>query len=153
MKKAWMSVWIVSVMMFFGICTTQAATLEEAKDLGIKAAAYVKKAGADVASKELNKPGNPFDKGELYVTLHKLNGVFVANPKVPGIAGQNHYNLKDPAGKLFVQDMIAIAKSPAGSGWITYTWSNPTTKKAQPKKSWVQRVEGTDLYTLSGLFQ
>ena len=153
MKKVWIGVCIVSIMMFVGTCTIQAATLEEAKDLGIKAAAYVKKAGVDVASKEMNKPGNPFDKGEMYVTLHNLNGVFVANPKVPGMAGQNHYNLKDPTGKLFVQEMIGIAKSPAGSGWLSYTWSNPATKKAQPKKSWVQRVEGTDLYTLSGLFQ
>ena len=153
MKKIWMSVCIASVMMFVIICTIQAATLEEAKDLGVKAAAYVKKAGADVASKEMNKPGNPFDKGEMYVTLHNLNGVFVANPKVPGMAGQNHFNLKDPTGKLFVQEMIGIAKSPAGSGWLTYTWSNPATKKAQLKKSWVQRIEGTDLYTLSGLFQ
>jgi len=152
MKKVWMSI-LVTSLMFFLICTAGAATLEEAKDLGIKAAAYVKSVGKDAAAKEMNKPGNPFDKGELYVTLHDLNGVFVANPKVPGLAGQNLFNLKDPTGKLFVQEQIAVAKSATGSGWVAYTWSNPATKKAQPKKSWVQRVEGTDLFTLSGLFQ
>jgi len=153
MRRVLQSVCVISVLVFVFVCAAQSATLEEAKDLGIKAAQYVKKVGKDSAAKELNKPGNPFDKGELYVTLHDLSGVFVANPKVPGLAGQNHFNLKDPNGKLFVQEMIGLAKSPAGGGWLTYIWSNPATKKAQAKKAWVQRVEGTDLYTLSGLFQ
>lgn len=152
MKKVWLSVLVTGLILFL-IGAAGAATLDEAKDLGIKAAAYVKKVGRDTAAREMNKPGNPFDKGEMYVTLHDLKGVFVANPKVPGLAGQNHFNLKDPNGKMFVQEMIGIAKSPAGSGWIAYTWSNPATKKAQLKKAWVQKVEGTDLYTLSGLFQ
>jgi cytochrome c len=152
MKKVLMSVVWMSVMMFGFVCISQAATLEEAKALGIKAAAYVKTIGRNAAIKEMNTPKNQFDQGELYVTLHDDNGVFLANPKVPGIAGQNHFQLKDPSGKLFVQEMIQIAKT-KGGGWLTYTWSNPATKKAQFKKAWVQRVEGTDLYTLSGLFQ
>jgi len=153
MKKKLLCVFVISVVTVLFILSAQAATLEEAKSLGIKAAAYVKKVGKDEAVKEMNKPNNQFDKGEMYVTLHNLNGVFLANCKVPAVAGQNHFNLKDPAGKLFVQEMVNVAKSPAGSGWVTYTWSNPATKKAQAKKAWVQRVEGTDLYTLSGLFQ
>jgi len=153
MKKVLMNVCVISVMMFAFVCTVQAATLEEAKDLGIKAAAYAKKVGKTAAVKEMNTPKNQFDKGEIYVTLQDLSGVALANPKMPSLAGQNHLNLKDPTGKLFIQENIAIAKSPAGSGWVTYTWSNPATKKAQAKKAWVQRVEGTDMYTLSGLFQ
>lgn len=153
MKKNLVSALVTSLAMILFIFSAQAATLEEAKSLGIKAAAYVKKAGKDEAVKEMNTPNNQFDKGEMYVTLHDLNGVFLANCKVPAVTGQNHFNLKDPTGKLFVQEMISTAKSPAGSGWVTYTWSNPATKKAQAKKAWVQRVEGTDMYTLSGLFQ
>jgi cytochrome c len=153
MRKTWMSMVVTGLVTFFFIGGAGAATLDEAKDLGVKAAAYVKKVGKDEAAKEMNKPGNPFDKGEMYVTLHNNSGLFLANPKVPAMAGQNHLNLKDPNGKLFVQEMITIAKSPAGCGWLTYTWSNPATKKAQTKKAWVQKVEGTDLYTLSGLFQ
>jgi len=112
----------------------------------------VKKVGKDTAIKEMNKAGNPFDKGALYVTLHHIDNTFLANPKVPGMAGQNHINVKDPTEKLIVQDMVGIAKSKSGCGWATYTWSNPDTKKIQAKKSWVQRVEGTDVYTLFGLF-
>ena len=153
MKRKLISVIWVSVFLLGIVYAAQAASLEEAKSLGIKAANYVKTVGKEKAVKELNTPGNQFDKGELYVTLHDINGVFLANPKLPAMAGQNHFKLKDPTGKLHVQEMISIAKSPEGSGWTTYTWSNPATKKAQAKKAWVQRVEGTDMYTLCGVWQ
>lgn len=153
MQKPVFSLCVVGVMMLMLMSNAQAAALNDAKDLGIKAAAYVKKVGKNVAAKELNTPGNPFDKGELYVTLQDIKGVFIASPKEAGLAGQTHYNLKDSTGKLFVQEMIGIAESPSGSGWVTYTWKNPATAKVQSKKAWVQRVHGTDLYTLSGVFQ
>jgi signal transduction histidine kinase len=68
------------------------------------------------------------------------------------LVGQKHLGLKDAAGKPFVDEMIEVART-KDSGWITYTWTNPATKKVQPKKSWIQRVEGTDMYTLCGIFQ
>lgn len=142
----------MSVFVFGSVCLVQAATLEDAKELGIKAAAFVKANGREAGVKELNNPKGQFVKGELYVTLHDFNGVFLANPKISAVVGHNHWELKDPNGRFFVQEMVEIAKT-KGSGWISYDWSNPATKKIQKKKSWVQRVEGTNVYTLSGLFQ
>jgi cytochrome c len=151
--KIVLKVFVLMVVIVFGsVCLTQAATLEEAKNLGIKAAAYVKANGKEMGAKELNDPKGQFVKGEMYVTLHDFKGIFLANPKVSAVVGHNHWELKDPNGRFFVQEMAEIAKT-KGSGWISYDWSNPATKKIQKKKSWVQRVEGTDLFTLSGLFQ
>jgi cytochrome c len=149
MKRGICGIMLLVVMFFFG--TVHAATLEEAKALGEKAAAYVKANGKEKGIAELNNPKGQFVKGEMYVTLHDFKGVFLANPVAPAIVGQNHYDLKDPDGKYFVREMGEIAKK--GSGWYQYVWTNPATKKIQPKKSWVQRVEGTDMFTLSGLFQ
>jgi cytochrome c len=143
---------LMVVFVFSSVCLAQAATMEEAKNLGIKAAAYVKSNGKEMGAKELNNPQGQFVKGELYVTLHDFKGIFLANPKVSAVVGHNHWELKDPNGRYFVQEMAEIAKT-KGSGWISYDWSNPATKKIQKKKSWIQRVEGTDLFTLSGLFQ
>jgi cytochrome c len=144
---------LVFVMVIFGATLiAQAATLEEAKTLGEKAAQYVKANGKDKGIAEINNPKGQFVKGELYVTLHDFNGMHLANPVSPKIVGQNHMELKDASGKAFVKEHIELAKT-KGSGWVTYVWTNPVTKKVQPKKSWVQRVEGTDVYTLSGLFQ
>jgi len=66
--------------------------------------------------------------------------------------GQNHLAVKDPSGKLFNQEMSDLAKT-KGSGWVTYVWTNPQTKKVQPKKAWLQRVDGTQMYVLCGIFQ
>jgi cytochrome c len=150
MKRGICGIMLLVVMFFFG--TVYAATLEEAKVLGEKAAAYVKANGKEKGIAEINNPKGQFVKGEMYVTFHDYQGVFLANPVAPALVGQNHYNLKDPDGKFFVREMIEVAKT-KGSGWVEYVWTNPVTKKIQPKKSWVQRIEGTETYTLSGLFQ
>ncbi len=152
MKRSLISLVLVAMVFIFGAYAVQAATLEEAKALGEKAAAYVKANGKDKGIAELNNPKGQFVKGEMYVTMQDLTGVLLANPVSPKIVGQNHMELKDANGKPFIKEMIEIVKT-KGSGWVTYVWTNPATKKVQPKKSWVQRVEGTDMYTLSGLFQ
>jgi cytochrome c len=150
MRRGICSIMLLVVMFFFG--TVYAATLDEAKALGEKAAAYVKANGKEKGIAEINNPKGQFVKGEMYVTMHDFKGMFLANPVAPGMVGQTLYDLKDPNGKLFVREAIEVAKT-KGSGWTEYIWTNPVTKKVQPKKSWVQRIEGTEMYTLSGLFQ
>jgi len=150
MRRGICGIMLLVVMFFFG--TVYAATLDEAKALGEKAAAYVKANGKEKGAAEIGNQKGQFVKGELYVTFHDLKGVTVANPMSPGLVGQNHMELKDPNGKQFVKESIEIAKT-KGAGWVDYVWVNPVTKKVQPKKSWVQRVEGMETYTLSGLFQ
>jgi cytochrome c len=142
----------VFVVVFFGaMLFAHAATLEEAKALGEKAAAYVKANGKDKAIAEFNNPTGLWVKGSLYVVLQDFKGVVLANGGNTGLVGQNHFELKDPNGKYFVKESVEIAKK--GSGWLEYSWVNPITKKVQPKKSWIQRVEGMDVYTNCGLFQ
>ncbi|MBA4416716.1 MAG: hypothetical protein C0392_02220 [Syntrophus sp. (in: bacteria)] len=152
MKRDLFGVALAVMVFLFGAYTVHAATLEEAKALGEKAAAYVKTNGKDKGVAEINNPKGQFVKGEMYVTMQDFSGVLLANPVSPKIVGQNHMELKDANGKAFIKEMIEIGKT-KGSGWVTYVWTNPATKKVQPKKSWVQRVEGTDIYTLSGIFQ
>jgi hypothetical protein len=79
MKRVACGILLLAVVFFFG--TVYASTLEEAKTLGEKAAAYVKANGKEKGAAEI---------GNL---------------------------------------------------------------KGQSKKSWVQKIEGVEMYTLSGLFQ
>jgi cytochrome c len=150
MKRVVCGIMLLAVVFFFG--TVRAATLEEAKALGEKAAAYMKANGKEKGVAEIGNLKGQFVKGEMYVTLQDFNGVPLANPMSPGLVGQNHFELKDPNGKYFIKECIDIAKT-KGSGWVEYSWVNPVTKKVQPKKSWVKRVEGMEIYTLSGIFQ
>ncbi len=48
--------------------------------------------------------------------------------------------------------MIEIAKT-KGSGWLEYNWVNPVTKKIQPKKAWIARVEGEDYFVNCGAYK
>ncbi|MBN1664127.1 MAG: cache domain-containing protein [Deltaproteobacteria bacterium] len=142
------------VMMFvFGFVTIgHAASLDDSKALGKQAAAFAKANGREKAIAEMMNPKGKFVKGGLYVVLQDTRGVVLANPMDPGRVGTHDLELKDVDGKPFIKEMIGIVKS-KGSGWITYKWTNPATKKIQLKKSWVQQVEGTDMYTLCGVFQ
>jgi cytochrome c len=150
MKRVVCGVMFFAVMFFVG--AVYAATLEEAKALGEKAAVYVKANGKEKGVSEIANPKGQFVKGELYVTSNDFSGVVLANPMNSGLVGQNHMSLKDPNGKLFVKEMVEIAKT-KGGGWLEYSWVNPATKKVQAKKAWVQRVEGMEVLTMSGLFQ
>jgi signal transduction histidine kinase len=151
MRRVTLGMAVFVVMFFAAVLCTQAATLEDAKALSEKAAAFVKANGKDKAIAEFNNPTGPWVKGDLYVVLQDFNGVVLANGGNTSLVGQNHLGLKDPNGKYFVKESVEIAKK--GSGWLDYNWVNPITKKVQPKKSWIKRVEGMDAFTNCGLFQ
>jgi cytochrome c len=151
MKKvaSWLAVVVLIVFGF--VIVAQAATPEEAKVLAEKAAAFYKANGKDKAIAEFNNPTGQFVKGDLYVVLQGFDGVLLANGGNQKIVGQNHLELKDPNGKFFVKEMVDVAKK--GGGWVTYAWTNPSTKKVQPKKSWIQKAEGADIMINCGVFQ
>lgn len=150
--KALMVSIVVMVCVTFGLASlAPAATLDEAKAMAEKAAAYVKANGKEKAVAEFNNPKGQFVKGDVYVVLQGYDGVLAANGGNPKLVGQNHLELKDPTGKYFVKEMVETAKK--GGGWVTYSWTNPVSKKVQPKKVWVQKVDGADMYVNCGVFQ
>jgi cytochrome c len=152
MKRVLMGIALVTCMVFGVTFIAQASTLEEAKAFAEKGAAFWKANGKDKAIAEFNNASGQFVKGDLYIFAQDFNGVMLANAGNPKLAGQNHLEVKDPTGKFFVKEMIALVKS-KGSGWVEYSWTNPLTKKVQPKKTWIQRIEGTDIYVGCGIFQ
>ena len=126
------------------------ATPAEAEALAIEAAAFVKAQGREKGLAEINNPRGRFAKNGLYVTAHDINGFFLASPMNSNFIGQNHSNMKDSNGKYFNREANEVARK--GGGWVDFCWINPATKKVQPKRSRVQRVEGTDLYVFCGVF-
>ena len=55
------------------------------------------------------------------------------------LTGKDLYNFRDSDGKFFVQAQIAVAKK--GSGWADYKFTNPVTKKIQPKTSYIKKLD------------
>ena len=131
---------MVSVMALLGCLTTAFASSkqEEAKGLVKKAVAYLKKNGNEKGFAEFNKNPGPFVKGELYIFAFTPKGETLAHGGNPKLVGKVMYDLKDSDGKYFVQDVLKTAKQ--GGGWTEYRWTNPTSKKIEPKMSYVEPV-------------
>jgi len=128
-----------------------AGTADEARALVEKAIVYVNANGKDKAIEAFNNPQGEFVMGDLYIFMFDYSGVVLAHGANPKLIGKNMSELKDANGKLFVQEFVDKVKS--GGGWVDYQWTNPETKKVQPKSSYVKGIEGTDCYVGCGIYK
>ncbi len=117
----------------------QDASPAETEALVKEAIAFAKTNGKDAAIKEITKAGGKFHRhgGELYLFIYDLDGKVIAHGQGAGKIGVNQINAKDPDGVEFVKERIKLAKS-KGKGWHDYQYVNPTTKKRQPKTSYIE---------------
>jgi cytochrome c len=153
MKKKVFSIAVAMVVIFGMVYIANAVTLDDAKGLAEKAAAFWKANGKEKAIAEFNNPKGQFVKGDLYIVAHDFKGIVLAHGTNQSLVGVNLFDQKDPnGGRFFVREEIDIAMK-KGSGWINYSWTNPATKKVQDKKSWVQKIDGADAFVLCGIFQ
>lgn len=114
-------------------------TPTEAQALVQRATQLIQKEGADKAFAQIKDAAGPFMDRDLYVFVLDFQGVSLARPDKPAMIGKTLIDLRDPDGKLYIQEMIALAKD-RGEGWVDYKTTNPTTKKIEPKSSFVKRV-------------
>ena len=75
------------------------------------------------------KPGNP-----LYLFVYDLNGVVVAHGAEANLLGVNRLNVKDPDGKQYIKENLAVGQK-KGGGWSDYKRMNPDTRKIEQKTS------------------
>ena len=144
---------VLALVMVFGVVSmAPASSPDDAKAFAEKAAAFAKGSGKEKAGVEINNPKGQFVKGDLYVFAIDMNGVCIANGGTPQLAGKNLLGLKDASGRYFFKEMVETAKS-KGSGWVEYSWTNPSTKKVQPKVTWIQKVEGADYFVGCGVYK
>jgi signal transduction histidine kinase len=119
-----------------GVQAAGQATPDEAKAMAIKAAEYLKSAGPEKAFSEFDAKDGTWHDRDLYVNVIDSKGVMVAHGTNSGLIGRNVLELKDPEGKSFNHDIVAIT----GAGWVTFKWLNPVTKAIEPKTAYYIRV-------------
>jgi len=136
---------IVAAMVIGVAYAAYAGAEEDAKKLAQSAAVFIEQNGKDAGIAEIMKPNGKFTKGDLFVTVTDFKGVLVASGAFHNLVGVNTYDTKDPNGKPFVQESIELAKT-KGGGWMEYVFTDQNTKKIAPRKAWIQRVAGMDLY-------
>jgi len=114
-------------------------TKAEAEAMVKKAVAEIKANGQDKAFAEFNNPKGKFIDRDLYVTVYDMNGKCLAHGANPKMIGKDLMDLKDSDGKPFVKERIEIAKA-KGSGWQDYKFTNPVTKKVEPKSQYFEKT-------------
>lgn len=85
-----------------------------------------------------------------YFFVYDLNGTVLMHSRQAELVGRNLWDLRDPQGRLTIQELIAQAR--AGGGYVDYLWRKPSTGQVAPKLGYVIALErwrwmlGTGLY-------
>jgi two-component system NarL family sensor kinase len=85
-----------------------------------------------------------------YFFVYDMRGRALMHPREPGLVGRDLWTLRDPAGSLTIQQLIAAASQ--GGGYVRYVWHRPSTGKLAPKLGYVVPLErwgwmlGTGIY-------
>ena len=127
-------------------------TREEAKAMVDAAVEHVKKVGPDQAFKDFtDKSNKSWQVKDLYVFAYNMEGVNVGHGANDKLVGKNLIELKDPNGKLLIQELRSAAQK--GSGWVEYDWPHPQTKKIESKISYARKLANYDGFVGVGVYR
>ena len=126
-------------------------TPDSVRSLTRQAVAVLQKEDVGTARQHFMNDG-PFRRGQIYVNVIDTNGTWVIYPPNPRNEGRSVLNVRDADGKLLVQEILAVAASPAHEGWVKYRWLNPESNHIEQKMSYVMAVPGKTLVTYIGLY-
>ena len=112
------------------------ASPDEAKEMAVKAAAYMQQNGDDAAIAAFMAPGGDWHDRDRYVFVIGDDGTMMAHGAKATLVGRNVNALKDVDGKAFVSEFLKIQ----GEDWVDYKWQNPQTKAVEQKTSYIVRV-------------
>lgn len=146
-KKIIMKKFLLSFVVLFGLASTANATsaLHGTKEQAIamveRAIAMVESDGLASATSAIHDAENTaFHDRDLYVFIFKNSGETIAHGAKSVLVGKNLIGLTDQSGKKILVEMIDVTTK-TGSGWVDYTWPNPTTNKIENKSSYVVKLE------------
>src|SRR6201996_9209060 len=70
-----------------------------------------------------------------YFFVYDMHGRSLMHPREPDLVGRDLWDLRDPAGALTIQQLIAAASQ--GGGYVRYVWHRPSTGRLAPKLGYV----------------
>jgi len=144
---------IATLVLSSALAWGQAPEPAKAEKLVKAAVAFAKANGMNRLIMETNQGDGRFHVGsgsQLYIFIYDQTGTVQAiGFNTAALVGKNRIDLKDPAGKPFIKEILATAKT-KGSGWVDYKYPNPQTNAVEDKTSYVERcgdmVVGAGIY-------
>jgi signal transduction histidine kinase len=118
------------------------ATEADAVAMVKKGVAFIKANGKEKGYAEITSKEGQFRHEDLYLVVYGLDGTVHAHGANAKMVGKNLIELKDMDGKPFVKERVELGKSKP-SFWQDYKFSNPETKKIEPKSMYCERQDDT----------
>ena len=118
------------------------ATKEEAVAMVKKGITFIRSQGKDKGYAEITNKGGQFTDRDLYLVVYGHDGVVRAHGANEKMVGKNLIELKDVDGKAFVKERVELSQS-KGTFWQDYKFTNPVTKKIEPKEMYCERLDDT----------
>lgn len=107
-----------------------------------KGVAFIKANGKDKGYAEVSNKAGQFKDRDLYLVVYGLDGTVLAHGANEKMIGKNLIELKDVDGKAFVRERVEMGKAKA-TFWQDYKFTNPETKKIEPKTMYCERLDET----------
>lgn len=118
------------------------ATTKEAEAMVKKGVAFIKAEGNGKGYTEITTKGGQFTDRDLYLVVYGLDGKVLAHGANAKMVGKELIGLKDIDGKEFVRERVEMGKAKSNF-WQDYKFTNPETKKVEPKSMYCERLEAT----------
>lgn len=125
-----------------GAWASDHATKSEAEAMVNKGIAFIKANGKDKGYAEISNKQGQFKDRDLYLVVYGLDGKVWAHGANEKMVGRNLIELKDVDGKAFVKERVELGKAKT-SFWQDYKFTNPVTKKVEPKSMYCERFDDT----------
>lgn len=148
---------LVIVVMFVCLLITpaNAVTRDEIIARCLEASRLLEEKGIDTTIKMIEDKKGRFvwHNNVNYLFLMNLEGRMLAHPFKPGLKkSKTLLDYADVNGSKFFIDMVKVAKSKNGAGWIKYMWPVPGQDKPVQKYTFIYRVPQTEYFIGSGLY-
>ncbi len=112
--------------------------------------AHLRAVGKRRACDDFDDPNGAFVFGEYYISAFDVNGIRVANGSDPASRGEHIRDIRDADGKQHVRAIIDKAKA-RGKGWEDYKWTNPVTRRVEPKSVYFELID--DVIVSCGIYR
>ena len=119
------------------------ASKDEAVAMVKKGIAYIKANGPDKAYAAFTAKDKQFIDRDLYLVVYGLDGKVLAHGANEKQVGKDLLEMTDIDGKYFVKERVAMVKAKPAGAWQEYKFTNPVSKKIEPKVMYCEKQAET----------
>lgn len=128
-------------------------TKEEAQSMVERGLAHIKKVGEPQAFKDFSDSNNKeWHIKDVYLFCYDFKAINTCHGANAKLIGKDLSELKTADGQFLIKNLVKIADEKE-SGWISYEWSHPQTKKIEPKQAYVKRISGSSGLIGAGVYR